>query len=225
MPKTRPPYAPEFRQQIVDLVRSGRDPTDLAREFEPSAQAIRNHGDPDAEAFVQAQASHAIGILNDRSLSPSARKEAFYGFVNQFIDVPRITNFVLGRYRRQVTPAQYQQFSEIFARYADTTYESRLGDYHGESLKIVGSLVHAPGDVVVSSVISGGNVDGAPVVNWRVQRGGAGWRLVDVQAEGVWLAVVEQQDFTSTLANANGNIDVLINQLRAQANTGVGHRS
>ena len=42
MPKTRPPYSPEFRRQMVDLVRSGRDPSDLAREFEPSAQAIRN---------------------------------------------------------------------------------------------------------------------------------------------------------------------------------------
>ena len=42
MPKTRPPYAPEFRQQMVDLVRAGRDPQDLGREFEPSAQAIRN---------------------------------------------------------------------------------------------------------------------------------------------------------------------------------------
>jgi transposase len=42
MPKTRPPYSPEFRRQMIDLVRSGRDPSDLAREFEPSAQAIRN---------------------------------------------------------------------------------------------------------------------------------------------------------------------------------------
>ena len=42
MPKTRPPYSPEFRRQIVDLVRAGRDPSDLAREFEPSSQAIRN---------------------------------------------------------------------------------------------------------------------------------------------------------------------------------------
>lgn len=42
MPKTRPPYAPEFRRQMVDLVRAGRDPAELAREFEPSAQAIRN---------------------------------------------------------------------------------------------------------------------------------------------------------------------------------------
>ena len=42
MPKTRPPYSAEFRRQMVELVHSGRDPTDLAREFEPSAQAIRN---------------------------------------------------------------------------------------------------------------------------------------------------------------------------------------
>ena len=27
MPKTRPPYSPEFRRQMVDLVRAGRDPT------------------------------------------------------------------------------------------------------------------------------------------------------------------------------------------------------
>ena len=42
MPKTRPPYAPEFRRQMVDLVRAGRDPEDLSREFEPTAQSIRH---------------------------------------------------------------------------------------------------------------------------------------------------------------------------------------
>jgi transposase len=42
MSKTRAPYPPEFRQQIVELVRTGRSPEELAREFEPSAQAIRN---------------------------------------------------------------------------------------------------------------------------------------------------------------------------------------
>jgi len=41
MGKTRPAYPPEFRRQIVELVRSGRTPEELAREFEPSAQSIR----------------------------------------------------------------------------------------------------------------------------------------------------------------------------------------
>ena len=40
--KTRSPYAPEFRRRIVELVRSGRKPESLAREFEPTSQTIRN---------------------------------------------------------------------------------------------------------------------------------------------------------------------------------------
>ena len=42
MPKSRPPYPAEFRRQMVELVRAGRGPEELAREFEPTAQAIRN---------------------------------------------------------------------------------------------------------------------------------------------------------------------------------------
>ena len=42
MPRNRPPYPPEYRQQLVDLVRGGRTPEDLSREFEPSAQSIWN---------------------------------------------------------------------------------------------------------------------------------------------------------------------------------------
>ena len=40
MGKTRAPYPPEFRRQMVELVRAGRSPEELAREFEP--QSIRN---------------------------------------------------------------------------------------------------------------------------------------------------------------------------------------
>ena len=42
MPKTHAPYPPEYRQQILELVRSGRSAEELAKEFEPTAQCIRN---------------------------------------------------------------------------------------------------------------------------------------------------------------------------------------
>jgi transposase len=42
MAKTRLPYAPEFRRQMVELVNAGRSPEELAREFEPTAQSIKN---------------------------------------------------------------------------------------------------------------------------------------------------------------------------------------
>ena len=42
MPGTHPPYPPEYRQRMIELVRVGRSPESLGREFEPSAQTIRN---------------------------------------------------------------------------------------------------------------------------------------------------------------------------------------
>jgi transposase len=42
MPKSRRPYPVEYRERMIELVRSGRSPESLAREFEPSGQCIRN---------------------------------------------------------------------------------------------------------------------------------------------------------------------------------------
>jgi len=38
---TRPAYPPEFRRQMVELVRAGRSPRELAQEFEPCYETIR----------------------------------------------------------------------------------------------------------------------------------------------------------------------------------------
>ena len=42
MPKSRPPYPPELRRRLVEMVRAGRSPAALAEEYEPSEQCIRN---------------------------------------------------------------------------------------------------------------------------------------------------------------------------------------
>jgi transposase len=42
MPKSHPPYPPEFRRRMVKFARGGPEPEELARQFEPPAQAIRN---------------------------------------------------------------------------------------------------------------------------------------------------------------------------------------
>ena len=41
MAQTRKTYPPEFKRRMVELVRSGRSPEELAKEFEPSANTIR----------------------------------------------------------------------------------------------------------------------------------------------------------------------------------------
>ncbi len=41
MPKTHPPYPPEFRRRLVEMVRAGRTPESLGRQFEPTARDVR----------------------------------------------------------------------------------------------------------------------------------------------------------------------------------------
>ena len=65
MPRFHKPYPPEFRQQMVELVRAGRTPEELSREFEPSAQSISN--------WV-AQADREAGKRKD-GLSSAEREE------------------------------------------------------------------------------------------------------------------------------------------------------
>jgi|ERR1700754_128524 len=42
MPRSHKPYAEELKRKLVALVREGRTPEELAKQFEPTAQAIRN---------------------------------------------------------------------------------------------------------------------------------------------------------------------------------------
>jgi len=42
MPKQRKRYSDEFKRKLMGLVREGRTPEELSRQFEPSAQSIRN---------------------------------------------------------------------------------------------------------------------------------------------------------------------------------------
>ena len=65
MARKSPPFTPEFRRQMIALVRSGRSPESLAKEFEPTAQTIRN--------WV-AQAGRDAGSRDD-GLKPDERDE------------------------------------------------------------------------------------------------------------------------------------------------------
>jgi phospholipid transport system substrate-binding protein len=170
--------------------------------------------DAGAEAFVQTRAQKIIGVLANKSMTTAQKNASFHTAIDELADVPRVTNFVLGKYARTITPDQKARFSVAFRTYAEGVYQNRLGDYHGENLKVTGSVVRKPGDVIVNTVVAGGQVSQPLPVAWRVLNTGGAWKVVDVQVSGVWLAITQQQDFVSTIDNAGGNIDVLIGQLQ-----------
>lgn len=75
MAKTRLPYSPEFRRQMVELARAGRDPDDLARESEPTAQSIRNWiAQADKKAGRQGDAPASVSAIERDDLSRLRRE-------------------------------------------------------------------------------------------------------------------------------------------------------
>jgi phospholipid transport system substrate-binding protein len=169
-----------------------------------AAQALLTRGrEPSAEAFIQEQAQKILTVLANPKLSTPEKQRIFRQLIDEVADVPRISTFVLGRYARLLTPPQRQRFDAAFRTYAEGVYRDRLGDYHGEVLKITGSVARRPGDVVVNSLVSGGKVAQPLPVSWRV-----------LGSDGLWKVV-------ATLDSHGGDIQVLIHQLEtAHAATG-----
>ena len=66
MSKTRTPYPAEFRQQMIELVRAGRRPAELSREFGVTAQTSCN--------WV-GQANIDAGVVGASGLSSAEREE------------------------------------------------------------------------------------------------------------------------------------------------------
>lgn len=191
----------------------------------PCAASAQQRGprDPQAEQFVATNGARVLAILNNRQEGKAAKEQKFRALIDQVVDVPRLTRFVLGKYARSVTPDQYQRFAAVFRTYAERVYQSRIDDYHGEKFTVNGSVIRKPGDAVVTTTLFGGKMSTPTVVQWRVLGNMGTYRVVDVQVSGVWLAITQQQDFVSTVDNAGGNINVLITQLQNDQN-GVAHR-
>jgi phospholipid transport system substrate-binding protein len=212
---TRHRFKPPLIQaaMAVSLVIGGTFTALTLAPREAHAQASR---DAQAEQFVGVQAQRIVSILDDHTTSPADRTRAFRAVVDQIADVPRITTFVLGKYARSITPAQMQRFAPVFRAYEQSVYETQLSNFNGKTVKVTGSVVRKPGDVVVNTIIGGPGYKQPLAVSWRVLGGGGSWKVVDVQAGGVWLAITQQQDFVSTIDNNGGNIDALIAQLQQQ---------
>jgi len=182
-----------------------------------AAVAAPPAAEPAAEHFVQVSAQRVLMVLADESRQGAAKKAAIRAAIDQLADVPRITSFVLGKYGRTITPDRRARFACTFRDYVEGVYQSRLEGYGGQIVKVTGSTLRKPSDVVVDTLISDGKASQPVAISWRVMNGGAGWKVVDVQFNGVWLAITQQQDFVSTIDNAGGDVEALIAQLGKSA--------
>lgn len=184
----------------------------------PDAHAARNG---DAEQYVQENAAAALRSLSDTGVSATQRRQTFNRLMAQFADMPRIANFVLGRYGAQLRSdtALRSEWTRTFQEYAIAVYEDRLERFSGSAIRVTGSVERVPGrDVIVSSELQP-RAGGRPTqVQWRLLRTGDAWKVVDVslilEGNQIWLAQQQQRDFLAALDRNNGDIRSLMGDLR-----------
>lgn len=183
----------------------------------PDAQAARNG---DAERYVQENADAALRALGEGA-SMAQRRQTFNRLMMQFADMPRIANFVLGRYGAQLRAdsALRMEWTSTFQDYAIAVYEDRLERFSGSAIRVTGSVERVPGrDVIVTSELQPRGSNRPTQVQWRLLRSGSVWKVVDVSllidGNQIWLAQQQQRDFLAALDRNNGNIRALMSDLR-----------
>jgi phospholipid transport system substrate-binding protein len=183
-------------------------------------EALAQTRNTDAERYVQENATAALSTLGNRSMSATQRRQTFNRLMSEFADMPRIANFVLGRYSSQLRSdaSLRTEWTRTFQEYSIAVYEDRLETFNGSAIRVIGSTERVAGrDVIVNTQLTPRS--GRPqTVQWRLLRSGDAWKVVDVslilEGNQIWLAQQQQRDFLAQLDRNNGNIRSLMTELR-----------
>lgn len=184
-----------------------------------SAQAAPNPKDP-PEKLVQDTADQALQILKTDGGVRSGELRRVNEVVNQYIlpyvDFEKTTRLAAGRYWRQATPEQRTRLAEAFKGTLVRTYSGALTRVdNGTNIKVTGSAIDG-NDAVVRSTINQSNGQSVGV-DYRLEQTPAGWKIYDLNVEGIWLIQNYRNQFANEI-NQKG-IDGLIqalNQRNAQ---------
>jgi len=175
------------------------------------------HAATPAEMFVQQNINNAYALLNDMSLTRQERGDRLRALLASIMDSKRVALFTLGSYARGASEAQIQDFSDAFSEFVVTVLQRDVAGSPGETLTVTGSAVRAPDDVVVNAKLSGSQRANGSTINmaFRILKDANGAdTLVDVQIEGISMAVAQRSDFTSWLQQHHGDISALTRELQ-----------
>lgn len=190
--------------------------------FSWTAQANTKAVDPNGSPadFVEAVASNALdAVKSDEAIRSGDRKaitDAVNTYVMPYVNFERTTKLSAGRHWRQANEQQRIDLTEAFKNTLIRTYSGALAHVDaGTTLTILPFRGDANADDVVvrSSLVQ---PNGSPVgVDYRLERTPEGWRVYDLNVEGIWLIQNYRNQFSEQIAKTG--IDGLIKALNAQA--------
>ncbi|MCB1532743.1 MAG: ABC transporter substrate-binding protein [Alphaproteobacteria bacterium] len=167
-----------------------------------------------AQNFIDGVAKRGIGFLSNESLSEAQREKEFRQLLNDSFDMNTIARFALGRYWKSASEAQKKEYLKLFQAMIVEVYTARFSEYNGQALEVVSARGEGDSDAIVTSKIV--PAEGKDVqVDWRVRHKNGRYKVVDVVVEGVSMALTQRSDFASVIQRGGGNVEVLLEHLRA----------
>ena len=116
-------------------------------------------------------------------------------------DVSETAKRALGPHWAQRTPAEREEFTQLFADLLETTYISRIDEYGGERIRYTGEKIDGDIAVVQTRVVMKTGSE-APV-EARMLRRGDKWYIYDVIIEGVSLINNYRTQFDRIIRSAS----------------------
>ena len=191
-----------FRYQIVVVVLTLLSPV-------ASAAASADQ----AAEFIQSLADQAIEVLRAEDATLAEREARFRALLKDRFAVRTIGRFVVGPYWRKATPEQRTAYLELFSDWIVKTYAVRFGGYTNEKFTITGTRVNPTDqDIFVGTRIGKPDSSVTYRADWRVRQMNGSYKIIDVEVEGISMALTQQGEFKS-VARRKG-MDGLLQVLR-----------
>jgi phospholipid transport system substrate-binding protein len=167
---------------------------------------VRAAAPSDAQSFINDLVSQALDMLRNKQMPIAERDQKFSLLLTSDFDIPRISRFVLGRYWTTASDEERTAFARLFERWIVRTYSARFSDYSGETIKVNGMKPQGETDVIVESELI--HTDGGPPakIDWRVRHKDDGFKIVDIDVEGVSMALTQKEEFASVIQNSGGSV-------------------
>lgn len=168
-----------------------------------------------AAAFIQAAGEEMAATINDPRLDPTARRQRVAAILRRTVDIEGVGRFILGRWWRQASPAEQQEYLRLFEEVIIRNLSSRFGEYQGVRFALGRSQQRTEEDALVTTVIER---PGSPPFNldWRVSEVGGQPKVVDVIAEGTSLRLTTRSEYSAVIQRNGGSVGALLAAMRNQ---------
>ena len=168
-----------------------------------------------ATAFVNKAGQDLVNAINDPRLNLTQRRDKVASILRTAIDIEGTGRFILGRYVRQASPAELQDYLKLFDEIIIRNLSARFGEYRGVKFSLGRSQQRTEEDALVSTLIERPNSPSF-TLDWRVAEINGQPRVVDVIAEGTSLRLTTRSEYAAVIQRNNGRVASLLDAMRGQ---------